>query len=253
MPHLAQPKRPGWYVYGTNVASNVPLTDVWAVYVTANFAKPAILARFRQAQIEPYVVGERDLTHLVKSNHHQNIVIHLKPFRYTSLETIVTQTADANHSVILMLDQIQNPYNLGAIIRSAQIYQVAALVISKHQSAPLNATVAHASAGTCFTMPICVTANLTQALAKFQRHRFWSYALTVAQNKATLSLPDVKFDQPTVLLLGNEHEGIRTRLQNHADYALTIPMLEPHSFNVAVASAIALYAVRQSQGLLAKS
>ena len=238
-----------WYAYGINVACNIPTKDIVAVYMTERFTNTTVLKRLQGANMKPYYVSEHDLAQLSKSTHHQNIVLKCKPLVFTSVEHIIQQTATKQTSVVVMLDHIQNPYNLGAILRTAGIYKADAVIWSKHESAPFNATVAHASAGACFTVPLCLTHNLTQSLMQFANHAFWSYAfVTNAQNEHKLA--DLQFDRPTVLLLGNEHHGIRSRLQTYADYCVKIPMMVNYSFNVSVASALALYQVRISQGLI---
>ena len=84
---------------------------------------------------------------------------------------------------------------------------------------------------------------------QFAEYAFWSYAFVAhAQNEHKLA--DLQFDRPAVLLFGNEHHGIRSRLQTYADYCVKIPMMVPFSFNVSVASALALYQVRSSQSLI---
>lgn len=238
-----------WYAYGINVARNIPTKDILAVYMTERFTNKIVLKKLQEANIKPYYVSDHDLAQLVKSTHHQNIVLKCKPLLFTSVEHIIQQTVNKQTSVVVMLDHIQNPYNLGAILRTARIYEADAVIWSKHDSAPFNATVAHASAGACFTVPLCLTHNLTQSLMQFAAHAFWSYALVPhVQNEHKLA--NLQFDNPTVLLFGNEHHGIRSRLQTYADYCVKIPMMVPFSFNVSVASALALYQVRSSQGLI---
>ncbi len=141
------------------------------------------------------------------------------------------------YNLILCLDRVEDPMNLGAIIRSAFAFQVP-VVTEKRHSPPLNETVARASAGALFRARIHRTTNLPAFLKRAKEAGYW----IICAHKEGESLPDFKFPEKSIIVMGSEGKGIRKPIKSLCDFAVRIPMKgEIDSLNVSVAAAIFLY------------
>ena len=112
-----------------------------------------------------------------------------------SLEEIITKSKQSKYPLILILDSIQDTHNLGAIIRTADCSGVNGIIITKHNSAPINETVAKTSAGATEYAKICSVGNLSQALKQLKENGFWIFGSTLAENSKDYTSVDYKFQQ----------------------------------------------------------
>jgi 23S rRNA (guanosine2251-2'-O)-methyltransferase len=146
--------------------------------------------------------------------------------------------------ILVISDGIQDPHNLGAIIRSAAAMGIQGMVLPKHRVAPLNETVAKCSSGAIEKLPITWVPNLSNAMEKLKESGFWIVGI---DPEGTTSCYDFKFDMPVALLIGNEGKGIRPLLKKNCDFTLSIPMASSmNSLNASTAGAVVFYeALRQ--------
>ena len=150
----------------------------------------------------------------------------------------MAKPAGAKPPLLLILDSIQDPHNLGAILRSAAAFGVDGVIIPKDRSAPLSGTVMKTAAGTLPLLDICQTTNLAEAMLTLKKAGFWLYG---AAGEAATSIFATSFSGPVCLVLGNEHKGIRPLLRRHCDFLLAIPLAAGvESLNVSVAAGIML-------------
>lgn len=151
-------------------------------------------------------------------------------------------------SLILALDQIQDPHNLGACLRSAAAAGVELVVIPEHQSAGITPTVRKVAAGGADKMPIAVVTNLVRALRRLQE---FGMQLVGGDGEASASIHDVDLTGPTIIVTGSEEDGLRRLTREACDHLVSIPMPgRMESLNVSVATGIMLFeAVRQKQRL----
>ena len=175
---------------------------------------------------------------------HQGIVIFTDP-RVLLTEADLNQLADAR--VVLALDQISDPQNLGTILRSAAFFGVDAVLILKNRSAELTPLVARVAVGGAEFVKVFRATNLARSLEILKEHGFWIYGLDERGEK---SLAETDFDEKTVLVVGAEGEGLRHRTKQICDVLVSIrggrPGLE--SLNAGVATAVALGEVFRSRG-----
>lgn len=153
---------------------------------------------------------------------------------------------------LIVLGEIQDPHNVGAIIRSAAAFGAAAVLMPEHNQAPVSGAVVKVSAGMAFKMPLVQIPNVNMTLEDLKKRGFWIYGL---DGSAKQSVVSEEFDQPTVIVLGNEGDGIRQKTLELCDIPLSIPMSpDCESLNVAASAAVALYAwsVRHPGALLPK-
>ena len=142
--------------------------------------------------------------------------------------------------LIFILDSITDVNNLGAIIRNAYFFGVAGIIIPKDNSAKVNEKVYEISQGAAYHLPIFTETNLNRTLEKMKDKGFWIY---YASEKGEIPLENFKFDSPTAIILGNEHNGVRETIKKNSDGSVVINSLNDFdSLNVSSTSAIIGYA-----------
>ena len=139
---------------------------------------------------------------------------------------------------LLLLNEITDPYNVGAIIRSAAAFGVAGVLVPTNNQAPITGAVAKASVGAIFSVPLISINNENQTILDLKKRGFWSYGL---DGEATRDVNKEVFDAPAVFVVGGEAEGLREKTREHCDFTLKIPM-HPRceSLNASVSAAIVM-------------
>ena len=159
----------------------------------------------------------------------------MRPFQYAVLTELIHRPIDC----ILVLDEIVDPRNLGALLRTAEAAQVGGVILTKRRAAQLSASVEKAAAGATAYLPICRVGNLQHALMALKKANFWLVGLNPQANSTVY---DLDMHGKVALVLGGEGKGIRPLIQNTCDYLVSIPMGgRISSLNVSVAGAIVLY------------
>lgn len=158
------------------------------------------------------------------------------------LDELVRQAYQQTASPTLaMLDGIQDPQNMGAIIRSAEVLGVQGVIIPKRRTAPINETVAKCSAGAVETLPIAATESFAQAIQDLKKAGFWIVGVDMAGGQPC---GQFKFDMPTALVIGGEEKGVRPLIKKSCDFMVSIPMAgKINSLNASAASAIIFYEI----------
>jgi len=172
------------------------------------------------------------------TQNHQSIALECSPLPVTPITNVL------NHPRLLMLDQITDPHNLGAILRSADAFGFGAVLIPAHNSAPLTDIVAKTACGALETVPVIDVGNLNQTLKQLQQNDFWCVGLA---GEATQTLPEFaahKLPAKICVVMGSEGEGLRRMVRENCDELIKIPMTgSVESLNVSVATGIALQAL----------
>lgn len=171
---------------------------------------------------------------------HQGVIAELSSGNlYTNLESVLSQSRAGNPCFVL-LDELQDPHNVGAIIRSAAAFGASAILMPEHHQAPITGAVIKTSAGMALRMPIVRIGNVNQTIRLLKDdHGFWVYGLAM---EGDTKLKDAQFDTPTLFVVGNESAGIREKTLELCDVKLSIPM-DPkcESLNAATAASVVLY------------
>lgn len=172
----------------------------------------------------------------------QGVVAYLREFPYASLEDIEERYIKAGEKpLIVMLDEIEDPQNVGAILRVSDAVGAHGVIIPKHRSCEITGTVIKVSAGSAFNIPIVKVTNLKEAILYFRKREVWIVGLTHRAEKTIYELPG---DLPLLLIAGNEERGIRPTIVERCDFLAKIPMRGlVESLNVAQAVGIALYEI----------
>lgn len=190
-----------------------------------------------------YVPVEK-LNRLTKNNH-QGAVASISPVKFHTLEELVDKVSEKEgNALFLLLDQLSDVRNFGAIIRTAECTGVDGIIIQKKGAAPVTADTIKTSAGAAFKVPIAKVDHIKDAIYYLQAS---GIKVVSATEKTTDSIYDVSFTQPIAIVMGAEDEGISPSILKASDYKAKLPLLgEIESLNVSVACAVFLYeAVRQ--------
>ena len=183
-----------------------------------------------------------DLTKMCASSHHQGIALEVEPFRYADLDDLLaTIPPSGSGGLMLVLDGIQDPHNLGALIRTAACAGANGVIIPKDRACGITAAVERASAGAAETIPVAMVTNIAQALEILKKSGFWIYGLA---GEAKQSVYGVNFSGKVAVVIGSEGEGIRPLVRKQCDLVMSIPHYGGvGSLNASVAGGIALFEV----------
>ncbi len=170
----------------------------------------------------------------------QGIIANIKDPKMYSLNELISLTKDKENPKLLILDQIEDPQNFGAIIRNAAAFGVDGIIYPGRGAARLNSTVMKASAGNWINIKLCETGSLNSVIKVLKENFYWIVTTSLDANS---SLDEIKnINQPLAIILGNEGKGVRQSLKEKSDYKIKIDMSEEvESLNVAAASAIILH------------
>ena len=208
-----------------------------------NLARLTSEAKEQGAVVIP--VDRRKLDAMSRTHAHQGVIALAAVREYVSVESILQAARDKGEAPLLVVcDEISDPHNLGAIIRTAECAGAHGVVIPKRRSAGLTPVVAKASAGAIEYMPVARVSNISSALKELQARGVWVYG-TAADG--TQELFDANFQGPTAIVIGNEGDGMGRLVRQTCDVLVRIPMRgRISSLNASAAAAILLYeAVRQ--------
>ena len=239
------------WIAGINAVASAVEHDgenVREVLLEANAKNPRITEIETQARrlgIEVRRVAQNALDGVAGGLRHQGAVARYaaaKTWGEDELEGLVE--AAAGKALVLVLDGVQDPHNLGACLRSAAAASVTAVVIPKDKAVQVNATVRKTSAGAADNIPVVRVTNLARCLRDLQQQGVWIYGLA---GEAEASLYSIDLKGNVALVLGGEADGMRRLTREHCDQLVKIPMPgEIESLNVSVATGVALFeAVRQ--------
>lgn len=154
-------------------------------------------------------------------------------------KTFKQALTDTDNGAIVVLGEIQDPHNVGAIIRSAAAFGASSVLIPEHRGCPISGTVIKTSVGTAFTMPLVSVTNINNALRDLKDAGYWVYGL---DGDGDVALHEEQFTKPSVFVVGNEATGMRQKTHEVCDTILSIPMSEnAESLNASVSAAVVLY------------
>jgi 23S rRNA (guanosine2251-2'-O)-methyltransferase len=195
------------------------------------------------------------LTRHTRTDTHQGVVAFLKERKFLALEDLldapkVPASPEPAYRFFLALDGVEDPHNLGALLRSADGAGIDGVIVTERRSAPLNATVAKSSAGASEHVRIARVVNLTRALEAMKERHIWIVGL---DERGTPDYTGFDFRQDCCLVLGSEGAGLHDLIKRTCDHLLRIPMAgSVSSLNVSVAGAVVMYeAMRQRRGTIA--
>ncbi|MAP79842.1 MAG: 23S rRNA (guanosine(2251)-2'-O)-methyltransferase RlmB [Aequorivita sp.] len=236
----------GIYPVKEALASNVNFDKVFIQKGIENDKIESLVIALEKANVNVNVVPVEKLNRLTKGNH-QGIVALTSPVAFHSLESIVETTLEKDSTpLFLILDQITDVRNFGAILRTAECTGVDAVIIQKSGGAPVTGDTVKTSAGAIFNIPICKVDHIKDAIFYLQGSGITTIAAT---EKTNTNLYSLELTQPLAIVMGSEGKGISKSVLNLVDKKASLPLLgEINSLNVSVACGAFLYEViRQRQ------
>ncbi|MFA6091437.1 MAG: 23S rRNA (guanosine(2251)-2'-O)-methyltransferase RlmB [Elusimicrobiota bacterium] len=195
-------------------------------------------------------VTRKDLDRLSTGGPHQGLAVRVEAPDSGDLEAFLANLSEKERRdlILVALDQIQDPQNVGAIARSAVCLGASALLVPDRRSAGLSPGASRASAGALQKVPLFQVGNLAQTLRRLKEAGFWIYGADMSGKPAW----EVSFNRPFVLVVGSEQSGMRPLVQSHCDELAAIPQVSAggvDSINASAAAAVLLYeAFRQAHG-----
>jgi len=192
-------------------------------------------------------VHEKKIVEMVGEVSHQGIVAEIKEFPYADFTTWLEHLDFTKNPLVFLLNEITDPHNVGAIIRSAAAFGIAGILLPSHNQSGVTGVVYKTSAGSAHKIPIIKIGNANQIIQKLKDHKFWIAGLDAKGEK---NLYDETFDSPMVVVIGSEGEGMREHTKQLCDYHITIPMSENvESLNASVSASIVGYEYSRKKNL----
>ncbi|NOI25634.1 23S rRNA (guanosine(2251)-2'-O)-methyltransferase RlmB [Vibrio mediterranei] len=203
-----------------------------------------VLNELTQIGVSIQQMNRKTLDDKARGANHQGIIAKVKPAKQLNendLDSILSQHAQP---LLLILDGVTDPHNLGACLRNADAAGVAAVIVPKDRSAPLTATVSKVACGAAETVPLVRVTNLARTMRALQEQGIW---IAGTAGEATHDIYQAKLDGPLAIVMGAEGDGMRRLTRETCNDLIKIPMAgSVSSLNVSVASGICLFeAVRQ--------
>lgn len=234
-------------LYGRNavteaIKSGMPINKVLISSGEVSGSLKAIIALVKEKHIVYQFVDKNKLNDITGTKNHQGVVLYTSPAEYCDIDDILQKAKEANEvPFVIILDEIQDPHNFGAIIRTADAVGAHGIIIPKRRSVQLTGTVAKTSAGASAHVPIARVPNIPAAIDQLKEAGLW-----IAGTDLTGTVPFYKadFKGPIGIVIGSEGNGMGNLVTKKCDFIVTIPMKgEVSSLNASVAAGVVLYEV----------
>lgn len=222
-------------IYGKNPLKEAILNkrNVYNVYLDTKLKDLEFIEFLNSNNISFKKTNKEELFKLTNTTNHQGIVAEVKDYEYISIDELLKLPKPLR---IIALDQLTDPHNLGAIIRSSEAFSMSCILISNKNQVLINPTVVKVSAGAIEKVKVCLVNNLNNAILKLRENNILVYGTSLNTNT---SYKEIKKDKDVCVVLGNEGVGVRKLVLKNCDYLVKIPMTgKINSLNVSVAGAI---------------
>ncbi|KAA8995980.1 23S rRNA (guanosine(2251)-2'-O)-methyltransferase RlmB [Paenibacillus spiritus] len=219
------------------------LNKIWIAETAQKHLTAPILAEARQAGVIVQHVDKRKLDQLAPGLQHQGVVAQAAPFAYSTVEEMLAAAeAKDEPPFLLLLDEIEDPHNLGSILRTADCTGVHGVIVPKRRSAQITATVSRTSAGAVEYVPVARVTNLGQTIDRLKELGVWIVGTDV-DTEQDLFGSDI-FTGPVAVVIGNEQKGMGRLIREKCDVLLKLPMSgRINSLNASVAAGVVMYEV----------
>lgn len=229
-------------VYGRNVAKEILKKDekVKKIIIQKDFSDKEILSLIEKRKLKPEIMDKNDFSRFAKFSH-QGIILDIGDFAYSDVNEMI----DGEDSLIVILDHLEDPHNLGAIIRTCEAAGVSGIIIPKDRSVSVNATVMKTSAGALENMKVAMVTNILQTINMLKKEGFWIVGTDMDNST---DYREIDYSGKIALVIGNEGNGISKSVHDACDFIAKIPMYgKINSLNASVAAGIMIYEAIRSK------
>ena len=243
-PQAAGKNSHAYWLYGLHAVSAALANGKREIYrmIATKPAAEKLAGECRTRGISPEILSPQDISRVLpKDAVHQGIAMEVKPLEGLSLEEYLPTASSAE--TILLLDQVTDPHNVGAILRSAAAFDAKAVIVTRDNAPQESAVLAKASSGGIEIIPLIAVTNLAQTMEQLKKNGFWCVGL---DGSAKDTIATIKKGGKTALVLGAEGAGLRRLTAERCDLLVKLPISPAmESLNVSNAAAVALYALTQ--------
>jgi 23S rRNA (guanosine2251-2'-O)-methyltransferase len=222
--------------------------EIEIIYVAFGQHGDAINRIFSAAKkngIKVSQVSPQKFNSIAKSEDAQGVVAYKSTQKFYELGELIDEAKKSPQPLLLLLDSIQDPHNLGAILRTAECAGVDGIIVTTNQSSPITETVEKVSAGAVSYVKICPVNNLVQTMNILKEEGFWTVGTSLNNSK---NYSEMDYKMPVALVMGNEEKGIRKLVAETCDFLVKIPMSgKVDSLNVSVATGVLLFEINRQR------
>lgn len=239
------------YIYGRNPVTEAlehgePVQKIYVQFGSKNERVQKIYTLARQQKISIVTADNRKLRQMVGDATHQGVVALISPVELIPLEKYLENTDVEGDQCLVLIDRIQDPHNLGAIIRSAEVLGAKGIIFSQRDNVPITDTVMKASSGAAFHLPIYQTESLFRAIRQLQDFGFRILGAMLQDDAAPIWETD--FSGDCAIIIGGEAKGIQPEAAERCDKLFYIPQSgKTQSLNASVAAGIVLAEVARQR------
>lgn len=237
------------YIYGKNtVMEALKGSNVYTVYMQNNNKDKKVIDFCRKRKIPLEFVDKTYFDKHIGKVVHQGIMASVGSYRYYTIDEILDAIPEGKMPLLLMLDGLEDPHNLGAILRTCDAVGVDGVIIGKNRSVSLNGTVAKVSTGAIDHVKVAQVTNLTRTLEDLKTKSLWVVGCDLHNSQ---DYRQIDYNMPTVIVIGSEGAGISRLVKKSCDMNVILPMVgHVTSLNASVATAVILYQVYNSRNPL---
>ncbi len=229
-------------IYGKNVIKEAVFAKrrIYKLYIDQQFSDHRFLQFLKDKEVEITRLSKNELNKLTDNQNHQGVVAEVEAYETYDLFDIVDKNKIQH---FMILDGIEDPHNLGAVMRTAEACQLDGIIMSKKGAVPLTATVAKVSSGAIEHVKVILVPNINQAILELKKQGVW---VVGTDGNTEKTYDDMPKDVSLAVVMGNEGEGIRPLVKQNCDLLVKIPMFgKINSLNVSVAAALMMYKMKQ--------
>jgi len=225
-------------VYGRNVARDLfeKNKNIRKIIIQENFEDKELISLIEKSKIKVEICSKKEMNHLC-SGVHQGIILDIPDYQYSELGDFLNEQED----FVVLLDHLEDPHNLGAIIRTCEAAGVKTIILPKDRQVLINATVMKTSVGTLDNMRIVLVSNLVNTIERLKENEYWIVGTSLENS---IDYRSIDYSGKIALIIGNEGEGISKLVSEKCDFLAKIPMYgKTNSLNASVAAGIMIYEV----------
>lgn len=223
-------------VYGRNVAKEILSGNkkINKITIIEDFSDKDILSLIEKRNIKPICLKKNEFSRFDKFSH-QGIILDIEDFCYSDY----TEFLDVENAKVVVLDHLEDPHNLGAIIRTCEAAGITGIIVPKDRSVEVNSTVMKTSAGAVENVKIAQVVNIANVLDELKENGFW---VVGTKMESDTDYRDIDYTGKVALVIGNEGNGMSNLVSKKCDYIAKIPMYgKVNSLNASVAAGIMIY------------